>query len=96
LRARWPGSIMQRRSLERAKETTMADTIHLICIDCKQTLWVGQGGYEPPAKAYLYETNESRDSFRRFYDAHFDHDIRLAGTALCDRLDRHDDFVEFE
>ncbi len=69
----------------------MSDTIHLACVDCRKELWVGQGGYEAPAKGYLYGTPEARENFRQFYDAHLGHDMRLVNMDGLDKLDLLDD-----
>lgn len=72
----------------------MSDTIHLACVTCKRYLWIGQGGYAAPAKAYLYETDQSRKDFSAFYDNHMGHDIRLVGMDGLDRLEGPDEFEE--
>lgn len=74
----------------------MSDTIHLACVTCRKQLWVGQGGYKAPAKAYFYETAEARDNFRRFYDAHLGHDIRLVNMDGLESLDLLGDRQDFE
>lgn len=64
----------------------MSDTIHLACVTCKTYLWVGQGGYRAPAKAYLYGTDEAKEKFTEFYDVHMAHDVRLVGMDAMHKL----------
>lgn len=72
----------------------MSDTIHLECKDCQQALWIGQGGYSTPTKAYLYSDDAARAKFTRFYDDHRSHDVRLVHMEqMSDEVDdeRYDD-----
>jgi len=74
----------------------MSDTLHLACLTCRVELWIGQGGYSAPAKAYLYDTDEAKAKFAAFYDAHQPrdgHDVRL--LHLEGLYDHGDDWTEF-
>ena len=71
----------------------MSDTLHLACVTCKVELWIGQGGYSAPAKAYLYGTEEAKEAFTAFYDEHMGHDIRLVGMDALYKL--ADEWTEF-
>lgn len=81
----------------------MSDTIHLACVTCRVELWVGQGGYSAPHKMRLYGTDEHREAFAAFYDAHpprDGHDVRLVHLEGLDDLPMPDgepwrDWTEF-
>lgn len=59
----------------------MSDTIHLACVTCRTSLWVGQGGgYSSSATPRLYGTEEARSDFAAFYGKHWEHEVRLVSS----------------
>lgn len=72
----------------------MSDTLHLACVTCRVQLWIGQGGYSAPAKAFLYGTDEAKAQFAAFYDGHMGHDVRLTNVEGLYKLADH--WFEFQ
>ena len=65
----------------------MSDTLHIVCVTCKTCVHVGQGGYAPPTRAYLYGSEEAQAEFTKFYDDHMDHDLRFGGMDVVEKFE---------
>ena len=62
----------------------MSRTYEVLCIDCKQSLWIGQGWES--SKRYIYKTNDHLKALEDFLFSHMGHGLvfddseTLAGT----------------
>lgn len=56
-------------------EDDMSRTYNIVCHDCKQTLWIGQGW--PEKRQYIYKTEEQWKLLERFLFNHQCHRLEF-------------------
>ncbi len=73
----------------------MSYTYHLICQDCKQRIWIGQGW--PEGEKSLYKTEDSLGKIERFLFSHIEHTLVFSHDNLPSYETAMDDgYVEID
>ena len=60
----------------------MSQTYCLVCLECKEYLWIGQGGYDMRS---LYSAKEYIEALKLFFNKHVYHELRFSeDDIVCD------------
>ena len=72
----------------------MSRTYEIVCHDCREKLWIGQGW--PDTRVYIYTDETHLTLLERFLFAHQLHNLRFGDDEYLDRYKDFEDYADFE
>ncbi len=62
----------------------MSKTFSIACINCRESLWIGQKSYSPNSVGYIYTGKENLEYLRKFLFDHIEHNLIFKDNeSLC-------------